>query len=220
VSGLRRVAVVEDQAFTREVTAAHLRSHLGPACRVEAYPTVEELLAADPAGCDVVVLDLQLRGADLEGPAAVRAVATHTTVLVFSGLASGEVLEQAQAAGAAGYVSKDTADPAALIAGIETVAAGGVFVDPGLLERVGAAARKVLTPRQQEILRLEALGCKLLQIARACDPPLTEAGVRRHIERIVEIHPDCARQSDRVRLAIQLGLVSPWEVYRPPGSHP
>ena len=64
------------------------------------------------------------------------------------------------------------------------------------------------------MLRLEALGCKVPQIAIAIDPPLTSAGVRRHIERIVEIHPDCAKQADRVRLAINLGLVTPWELSR------
>jgi DNA-binding NarL/FixJ family response regulator len=145
-------------------------------------------------------------------------VVDHARVLVFSGLASGEALERAQAAGASGFVSKDTADAETLMAGIDAVVAGSSFVDPALLERVGATARKQLTRRQQEVLRLEALGCKLQQIARALDPPLTEAGVRRHIERIVKIHPDCAKQADRVRLAIQLGLVSPWELYGRPGG--
>ncbi len=88
----------------------------------------------------------------------------------------------------------------------------GTFVDPALLARLGADARKRLTARQQDVLRWEALGLKLGQIALALDPPLTEAGVRRHIERIVELHPDCAKQADRVRLAIDLGLVTPWDV--------
>ncbi len=67
------------------------------------------------------------------------------------------------------------------------------------------------SPRQQEVLQLEALGRTTRQIARALN--LSEAGVRRHVERIIEIHPDCAKQADRVRLAVELGLVSPWEKY-------
>ncbi len=218
MSGPSQVAVVEDRAFTREVTIERVRSNFGPGCVVEGFANVEALLKSEPGRFDVVVLDLQLRDGAVEGPAAVRAVSAHARVLVFSGLVSGEALEQAQAAGAHGYVSKDTADVATLMSGIESVTAGDVFVDKSLLDRVGAAARKVLSPRQQEVLRLEALGCNFGQIGRACDPPLTEAGVRRHIERIVEIHPDCAKQSDRARLAVHLGLVTPWEAYRPPGS--
>lgn len=213
-----RLAVVEDQMFTREVTVDRLRAHYGGGCEVSGFATVEQLLDVGPQHFNLVILDLQLREGELEGPDAIKAVVPHAAVLVFSGLASGEALERAQAAGARGYVSKDTADAGTLVAGVESVLAGSSFVDPALLERVGASARKQLTPRQQEVLRLEALGCKLRQIARSLDPPLTEAGVRRHLERIVEIHPDCAKQSDRVRLAMQLGLVSPWEVYPRPGG--
>jgi DNA-binding NarL/FixJ family response regulator len=213
-----RLAVVEDQTFTREVTVDRLRDHYGDSYQVIGFATVEDLLETGASGFDLVVLDLQLREGQLEGSAAIRAVVAEAQVLVFSGLASGEALERAQTAGASGFVSKDTADLATLMQGIDAVMAGSTFVDPFLLERVGATARRQLTPRQQEVLRLEALGCKLQQIARGLDPPLTDAGVRRHIERIVEMHPDCAKQSDRVRLAIQLGLVSPWEVYHRPGG--
>lgn len=207
-----RLAVVEDQVFTRQTTIEIIQAHVGSSGDVVGFATVEELLADGADRFDLVVLDLQLRGGGLEGRAAVEAVARYTRVLVFSGLASGEALERAQAAGAGGYVSKDTAEVETLIDGIETVLAGSNFVDPALLGRIGASARKQLTPRQQEVLRLEALGCKVPQIAIALDPPLTSAGVRRHIERIVEIHPDCAKQADRVRLAVSLGLVTPWEV--------
>ena len=218
MSGSVRLAVVEDQAFTREVTIDRLRAHYGPAVDVVGFATVEALQRGAGEVFDVVILDLQLREGGLEGPEAVRALADHYNVLVFSGLASGETLERAQAAGARGYVSKDTADVGTLIEAVDAITAGRHFVDPGLAARVGATTRKQLTPRQQEVLRLEALGCKLRQIARALDPPLTEAGVRRHIERIVEIHPECAKQADRVRLAIHLGLVSPWEIYPRPGG--
>lgn len=207
-----RLAVVEDQAFTRQTTIEIIQARFGPPSEVVGFATVEELLEDRAERFDLVVLDLQLREGGLEGRAAVEAVARHAKVLVFSGLASGEALERAQAAGAVGYVSKDTAEIETLINGIDTVLAGSHFVDPALLVRIGASARKQLTPRQQEVLRLEALGCKVPQIAIALEPPLTSAGVRRHIERIVEIHPDCAKQADRVRLAINLGLVTPWEV--------
>jgi two-component system response regulator DesR len=211
VSRSVRLAVVEDQLFTRERTISLLREHYGARGEVVGFANVEELLGAGD-GFDVVVLDLQLRDGGLEGRSAVQAVAEHARVLVFSGLESGEALQRAQTAGALGYVSKDTAQARTLIDGVDAVLSGESFVDPALLAKIGASARKQLTPRQQEVLRLEALGCKLAQIALELDPPLTEAGVRRHIERIVELHPDRGKQADRVRLAIDLGLVTPWEV--------
>jgi DNA-binding NarL/FixJ family response regulator len=212
VNGCVRLAVVEDQLFTRETTVSLLREHYGPSGTVLGFANVEELLDAGDDRFDVVVLDLQLREGGLEGRDAVHALAQFTRVLVFSGLESGEALQRAQAAGAMGYVSKDTAKASTLIDGVDSVLAGEPFVDPALLAKIGASARKQLTPRQQEVLRLEALGCKLAQIAQELDPPLTEAGVRRHIERIVEIHPACGKQADRVRLAVGLGLVTPWEI--------
>jgi two-component system response regulator DesR len=205
------LAVVEDVLFTLETTLNILTAHFGGTREVVGFSNVEELLAADPQRFGVVVLDLQLKEGGLQGRDAVAAVAQRTRVLVFSGLASGEALTRAQAAGAMGYVGKDTARAQTLIEAVEVVLGGGTFVDPNLQAKIGASARKQLTPRQQEVLRLEALGCKLPQIALALNPPLTEAGVRRHIERIVEIHPDCAKQADRVRLAVNLGLVTPWE---------
>lgn len=212
VSGSVRLAVVEDQLFTREMTVDLLRGHYGGSGEILGFATVEELLEHEQGRFDVVILDLQLREGGLQDRDAVHAVAQVARVLVFSGLESGEALERAHTAGAMGYVSKDTARASTLIEGIDAVLAGQPFVDPALLVKIGASARKQLTPRRQEVLRLEALGCKLAQIAIELDPPLSEAGVRRHIERIVEIHPDCAKQADRVRLAINLGLVTPWEV--------
>lgn len=211
-----RLAVVEDQLFTREVTIKLLHLHYGDSSEVVGFATVEELLDWDGSEFDVVVLDLQLRRGSLEGSDAIRAAMDRAPVLVFSSLESGEALERAHAAGALGYVSKDTAGEQALFDGVDAVLTGDSFVDPELMVRIGASARKQLTPRQQEVLRLEALGCTVSQIALKLG--LSEAGVRRHIERIVEIHPDCAK-AERVRLAIELGLVTPWETsqrYPPP----
>src|SRR5437763_1826349 len=104
-----RIAVVEDQRFTREATVGLLSEHYGSRYVVDGFAAVEDVLSAGVERYVLVVLDLQLREGMLEGRDAVRALARHTTVLVFSGLESGEALTRAQAAGAMGYVSKDTA---------------------------------------------------------------------------------------------------------------
>ena len=208
-----RVAVVEDQTLTREVTVERLRAHYLGSAAVDAYVSVEQMLATGQ-DFDVVVLDLWLRGGGAESAAAVRAATQVGKVVVFSGQEAAEAVQQAHAAGALGFVSKETSDwDAVLVTAIGQAVRGEHFMDPELAGRIGAAARRHLTPRQQEVLRLEALGRTFRQIARALG--LSEAGVRRHVEHIVEIPPDCAKQADRVRLAVELGLVSPWEDYHP-----
>lgn len=208
MSGPVQVAVVEDELFAREAIVKVVSAHCGDMDEVVGFATMEQLLDCEGKEFEVIVLDLRLRGGGIEGSDAVRAAVQRGRVLVFSGLESGEALERAHAAGARGYVGKDAGGEQALVDGIDAVLAGGSFVDSALLAKIGASARKQLTARQQEVLRLEALGCSVGQIALKLG--LTEAGVRRHIERIVEIHPDRAK-ADRVRLAIDLGLVTPWE---------
>ena len=210
-----RLAVIDDDRYIRETTVELLRTRY-PTAAVVGFANVEEMLEAEDGLFDVVVLDLQLRGGGVEGPDAVRAATQYGQVLVLSSLMSGEALRRAHAAGARGYVSKNT-PPVTVVEGVEAVLAGRSFVDPEMQAKLGAPARKLLTERQQEVLRLEALGCSVAQIALELN--LTEAGVRRHIERIIAIHPDRAK-ADRVRLAIELGLVTPWAISQryPPAS--
>jgi DNA-binding NarL/FixJ family response regulator len=212
------LAVVEDQALVRALMVERLAVQYGGRTRVRGYASVAELLlAGDPA--DLVLLDLQLEGASLEGPAAVRAcVGAGMAVLVLSGLHTAEALDGALAAGAGGFMTKDVTDVAQIAAGIERVLTGERFVDPLLRERIDSAARRMLTARQREVLRLEALGRTVTQIAGELG--LKERGVRDHLEAIVKVHPDCAKQADRVRLAARLGLVTSWETYRSAADGP
>ncbi|MDQ1392120.1 MAG: hypothetical protein QOF30_1097 [Acidimicrobiaceae bacterium] len=211
-----RIDIIEDQQFTRDLEVERLQDRAGPKARVRGFASVEEFVAAGDPG-DVVVLDLGLDTGGVEGAAAIKMLTqAGRAVLVLSGSHSAEVIERAHAAGAVGYIGKDTADIDDVVFAIDEVLAGRDYVDPKLLARVGVAARKKLSLRQQEVLRLEALGLNIGQIARRLDPPLAEAGVKRHIEHIKEIYPECGKQTERARLAIRLGLVTPWEL--PPGT--
>ena len=66
-----RVAVVEDEALTREVAVDRLRARYGAAAAVDGFASVEQMLAAGQ-DFDVVVLDLWLRGGGAENAEAVR----------------------------------------------------------------------------------------------------------------------------------------------------
>ena len=104
-----RLAVVEDQTLTRETTVERLAAWFGMDVPVLGYANVEQMLAAG-LDFDVVVLDLHLRGGGAENAEAVRLVARSSKVVVLSGHESAEAVQRAVAAGALGYVSKESTD--------------------------------------------------------------------------------------------------------------
>jgi DNA-binding NarL/FixJ family response regulator len=140
-----RLAVVEDQALTRDTTVERLSERLGAGCAVHGFATVEQMLDFGP-GFDVVVLDLRLKGGGMENADAVRLVSRSARVVVLSGLESAEVVERAAAAGAIGYVSKESSDAiGTLAAAISAALRGEPYFDRELQQRIGAAARRQLT---------------------------------------------------------------------------
>jgi DNA-binding NarL/FixJ family response regulator len=109
----------------------------------------------------LAVLDLRMPG--LSGAGVVRQV-TRTTpqcgAIVYSGFGDSALLDEALDAGARGFVLKD-APLEALVRALQTVAAGGMYIDPALADAVIRAtpARELgLTPRERDVLRLLADG--------------------------------------------------------------
>lgn len=114
---------------------------------------------------------------------------------------SADYAQQALAAGARGYVLKDSPS-AEIVAALRSVAAGGTFLSPALAQRLfrPAPARNQLSEREQQILALLAQGRSSKQIARTLD-----IGVR-----TVETHRqairrklDLAGQAELIRYAVE-----------------
>ncbi len=119
---------------------------------------------------DVALLDVNLHEI---GPLAVLAQQKEqesaTRILVLSGCAERHAVQEALLAGARGYVLKQGTS-ADLLHAIRSVRDGGLFVDAGVTEihpttthphRPAAGrlpARRPLTPREEEVIRLIALG--------------------------------------------------------------
>ncbi len=153
-----RLAVVEDQLFTRETTMKLLRTRYGEERRSSGSPTWSSCCGTRAGALTSLSWISSCVRAHCRAvtPCARRGAWPCAGVLR---LESGEALERAHAAGAHGYVSKDTAEEETLVEAVDAVLAGKTFVDPALLAKIGAGERKQLTARQQEVLRLEALGC-------------------------------------------------------------
>lgn len=109
----------------------------------------------------LAVVDLQMPGTG--GTAVVRQVSRTTpqcSCLVYSGFGDAARLTEALDAGARGFVLKD-APLDALVRALETVAGGGMYIDPALADvliRSSSARDLGLTARERDVLRLLADG--------------------------------------------------------------
>lgn len=208
-----RVLVVDDNAVVRSGITSLLQ--LSPRVQVVGEATngdqaVELALRLRP---DVTLLDVRMPKRD--GVAAARDISSHTRVLMMTFTDSPQVVHDALAAGAAGYLVHGTFEEDDLVTCVLAVAAGsGVFGPPALAAlREGQAPPATVRPdfdlstRQMEIMDLVAAGRSNRDIAALLF--LAEKTVKNHINHIF------ARLGVRTRaeaVAVWLGNTSPNEL--------
>jgi DNA-binding NarL/FixJ family response regulator len=141
---------------------------------------------------DVVVTDIRMPKVDgLAVTREVRALPEPPPVLLLTTFDLDEYVYEALAAGAAGFLLKDT-PPRDLVNGVEVVANGNAVLAPTVIKRMVArfaspgAARvstsnrlDVLTDREREVVRLVATGASNADIAARL--MLSEATVKVHV---------------------------------------
>ena len=162
---------------------------------------------------DVVVLDLSMPVLNgIEAARRIRAVRPDVKVVLLTIHREDHYVRAALRAGIAGYVLKTQA-AADLLRAIHEVAAGGLYLSPGIsravvaayLERPDAPADP-LTPRERQVLQLVAEGLTTKEIARALGTSVKTAETRRtRLMDKLDIH-DVA---GLVRYAIRRGLAQP-----------
>jgi DNA-binding NarL/FixJ family response regulator len=187
-----RILIVDDHQLAREGLRALLAGDgldvVGLAHSGE--EAVEMVRALDP---DVVLMDVRLGpGIDgLEATRRIRALGLPVKVLMLTLHDMPAYVREALAAGAAGYVLKDTAI-GDLRAAIEQVLAGQSAIP---LDLVHAALREapaappsgdlaqILTSREREVVDLVAEGLTNKEIARRLE--ISPATVKVHVERLI-----------------------------------
>lgn len=136
---------------------------------------------------DVVILDLNLPDrAGLEVLSQLRSMAPHLPVLVFSMHRQPSYATRALKAGAAGYVSKDSAREH-LVAAIRKVARGERFLTPelaetvafGLVDATGENVHERLSDREFQVLCLIAAGKPPREIASELSLSVRTVGTHR-----------------------------------------
>ncbi|PXX64352.1 LuxR family two component transcriptional regulator [Nocardia tenerifensis] len=202
------VLLVDDQRLVRAGLRMLIESI--PDFRVvgEAANGIEAIRLNAEHSPDLILMDLRMPG--LDGVAATeRIVAARPAakVLVLTTFDDDDHLFPALAAGATGYLVKDTA-PADLLTAIRRTADGDLLFSPTLLRRLVThaiathptpkpPARQLnLTPREQEVLTLVAQGLSNQEIATHLHLGLTT--VKTHIANLMTK----TASDNRVRLAL------------------
>ena len=161
-----RVLIADDHDIVREGVKQIVSDTNDIVVGAEARTGGEVIAEVRRGTCDVVVLDLNLPDrAGLEILSQVRTLAPHLPVLIFSMHRQPSYATRALKAGAAGYVSKDSAR-AHLVAAIRKVARGERFLTPDLAESVafgvvdeqGENVHERLSGREFQVLCLIAAG--------------------------------------------------------------
>ncbi|MEO7933114.1 MAG: response regulator transcription factor [Chthoniobacterales bacterium] len=169
-----RVAIVEDDALTREGLLMHLRRRADFVC-VGAHENGKDALRYLPGEKpDVVLMDINLPGLNgIECVAALKAAHPDIQVLMLTTYDDSDRIFESLRAGASGYLLKRTA-PAQLVKAIEEVRNGGSPMSMQIARKVVSHFHQIKKPeretdklsaREMEILALLAKGALYKEIA-------------------------------------------------------
>jgi two-component system response regulator DesR len=197
-----RVLLADDQALVRGALAALLALEPDLDVVAEVGRGDEVVAAARQHRPDVALLDVEMPGLDgIAAATALRAALPACRVLMVTTFGRPGYLRRAMAAGASGFVVKDT--PARQLADAVRRVAGGLrVVDPTLAAETLASGESPLTPRETEVLRAARTGGTVADIAAALR--LSEGTVRNHLSAAIG-KTGARTRAEAVRLADESG---------------
>jgi DNA-binding NarL/FixJ family response regulator len=214
----RTVLIVDDHPLFRE----GLKAIIGRAPRFEiageAGTATEGFRMAKALNPDLILVDISLpdqNGIDLTRR--IRGVRAETRILIISMHSNINYIAEAFQAGATGYIVKESAAER-LLQGMDTVLGGDYYLDSAVshqvVERILALPKEnaritdgaygTLTPREQEVMRLLALGVSTREVAdRLCISPKTVENHRTNIMGKLGLHSGI----ELARYAARLGII-------------
>ncbi len=213
-----RVMIADDHAILRAGLRMLVNAQADMEVVAEAPDGEKAVQAARETRPDVALLDLTMPGAG--GMSALQEMARScrkTRVLVLTMHDDPAYLRSVLAAGASGYLLKQTVDTE-LLAAIRAVHRGGTYVDPSLasvlvqdvLAKRGKKASSkrpvnILSDREQQVLKLVAQGYSSQEIAQRIF--VSVKTVETYRARIAD-KLDLRTRSALVRYAVRMGLLA------------
>ncbi len=214
-----RILCVDDHAFLIDGLQARFALERDVEC-VGRQPTAEGLVPeVKRTRPDVVLLDIEMPGPDpFEAADDLRRQCPDVRTIILSAYVRDHYITAAFDAGCWGYFSKSD-DPKEIMAGIRKAVRGEFAFGPKVQERCRPArSRKrgelkppkskleLLTPREQEVLRMIGRGMSRIDIAKSLRrSPKTVDGHRESIMKKLDIHD----RGELVRFAIREGMAEP-----------
>lgn len=205
-----RVLIAETETLLSDLLGGHLKQII-PDAEVLPVRTVQELTQSHHESFDLAIVDLVLADGDiLEWLGAKSDASSRSKILVLTSCALEVPLRKLLHSGACGIVHK--ADGLAFLEiAVRTVLAGGSIVSPRIQEirsRLHSDPRsftKILSAREQEILRLIGAGQTVPRIAATLEiQETTVVDHRKNIMRKLGIH----KQAGLLAYALQKGFGS------------
>lgn len=205
-----RVLLADDHQLVREGIKQLLGSTPDIAVAGEAGNGDDALAQVKAADFDVVVLDMSMPGlAGIDLVKRVRLEKPKQRILVLSMHGEQQYAARALKAGAAGYLTKDTA-AAQLVGAIRNIAAGGVYITEAVAAHLVAAPAAIdgppharLSDREFEVFRQLVHGRGIGEIADRLN--LSVKTVSTHKTRILQ-KMNLHGTADLVRYALENGL--------------
>lgn len=206
-----RVLIADDHAVMRNGLRHILERASGFDIVAEASNGTEvpQLVRQHPA--DVILLDLSMPGrSGLELIRSLREEHQSLRILVLTMHAEEQYIVRAFRAGAAGYITKESAG-IELVEALRKVAAGGTYVSPALAEKLALALQAGpadtphagLTDRELEVFRRIVAGESLTEIAAAlCVSAKTVSTYKMRLLDKLQLRSDAAL----VRYALEMKL--------------
>ncbi len=207
-----KVCVVDDHAVVREGLKRIISENPGMAVTAEAGDGHEALRIIQSEPCDVVLLDVTMPNkSGLDVLKQLHLDRPKLPVLVLSMHAEDQYAVRVLRAGAAGYLTKESA-PAKLVQAIRKVVRGGKYVSATLAEKLvydldsnsSKAPHEVLSDREYQVLCLIASGKTVTTIAE--ELALSVKTISTYRVRILE-KLNMKNNAELTRYAIKEGLV-------------
>ena len=168
-----RILIVDDHTIVRDGLRQLLAQQLGTSHFGEAATARDAVALAEKSDWDIVLLDISLPGqSGLDILKQLRNLRPNAKILILTMHPESQYARRVLKAGAAGYMTKETA-ASEVLAAVNKVLAGGKYISGGLAERLACdlespaekAPHELLSDREYQVMRMLAMGKTIKEIS-------------------------------------------------------